>query len=129
MGIVRRYVGSGGRLRWQDVAVEAYADPAISAVTRQVVIGAREGAAHYTLRYFEIEPGGKSSLDRHEHDHGVVILAGCGRLLLGEETHEIGFGDAIYIGPNEVHRFENTGDAPLGFLCVVGARPAARSRK
>jgi len=105
--------------RWEGVAVEAYADAAVLGVTKQVLIGRDDGAERYAVRYFELEPGARSSLDRHEHDHGVVILRGHGRLLLGETAHDVAFGDAIYIGPNEVHQLENTSAEPFGFLCVV----------
>ncbi|MGH7822784.1 MAG: cupin domain-containing protein [Candidatus Binatia bacterium] len=121
MATIRRFRDG---FRWEGVPVEDYADPAVRAVTKQVILGAREGATHYAVRYFEIAPGGKSSLDRHDHDHAVVVLRGAGRVLLGEARHEIGFGDAVYVGPRELHQFENTGDSPLGFLCVTApARP------
>lgn len=101
---------------------EAYADPRVKTVTKQVMIGPKEGAPNYSLRYFEIEPGGKSFFDQHDHDHGVMVLAGRGRVLLGVEQHEIEFGDVVYIAPNEIHQFENTGEEPLGFLCVAPAK-------
>jgi quercetin dioxygenase-like cupin family protein len=119
MGAIHRFTGSAGRFRWEHVPVEGYADPAVTSVTKQVMIGPREGAENYSMRYFEIAPGGKSSFDQHEHDHGVMVLSGCGRVLLGAEQHEIGFGDVIYIAPNEIHQFENTGTEPLGFVCVA----------
>lgn len=125
MGVIRRYSGRGGRHRWQGVAVESYPDPSVQAVTKQVVVGQDDGARNYSVRYFEIAPGGCSSLDRHAHDHAVVILTGSGRARLGEETHAIGFGDVVYIGPEEVHQFENTGAEPLGFLCVASRKQAA----
>jgi quercetin dioxygenase-like cupin family protein len=38
---------------------------------------------------------------------------------LGKEKYDIGFGDVIYIAPNEDHQFENNCDEPLGFICVI----------
>jgi quercetin dioxygenase-like cupin family protein len=86
------------------------------------LIGPSERAANFALRYFEIEPGGWSSLDDHAHDHGVLILRGQGRVLLGEEECQVGFGDVVYIPPHEVHQFRNIGEEPLGFLCVIPSR-------
>jgi quercetin dioxygenase-like cupin family protein len=83
------------------------------------LIGPAEKAPNFALRYFEIEPGGWSSLDRHAHDHGVVILRGRGQVLLGAETFKVAFGDVVYIPPHEVHQFKSVGDEPLGFLCVI----------
>ena len=38
----------------------------------------RERAPYFAIRYFEVEPGGQTVLDRHRHDHGVFILRGKG---------------------------------------------------
>ena len=71
------------------------------------------------MRYIEVEPGGHTSLDVHAHEHGVMILRGKGRILLGQEELEVGFGDIIFVPGNERHQFRNAGDEPLGFLCVI----------
>jgi oxalate decarboxylase/phosphoglucose isomerase-like protein (cupin superfamily) len=31
-------------------------------------------------------------------------------------------GDIVYIPQNEQHQFENIGDEPLGFLCVIPSK-------
>jgi S-methyl-1-thioxylulose 5-phosphate methylthiotransferase len=74
---------------------------------------------HYRIRYFEVPPGRTTTLEQHEHDHGVVIQTGRARVTLGAERHEVGPGDVIYVAPNELHSFEALGDAPLGFICVA----------
>jgi S-methyl-1-thioxylulose 5-phosphate methylthiotransferase len=123
MGVIHRQSASAGGLRWDGVALEGY--EAARATSKQVLIGPREGADRFAVRYFEIAPGGASALDEHAHDHGVVVLTGRGRVRLGDAWHEIRAGDAVYVAPDEVHQFENTDAAPLGFLCVVAAkRPA-----
>jgi quercetin dioxygenase-like cupin family protein len=118
-GIHRR---QGDTFRWEDVAAEKYVGPGSADVTKQVLIGPADGAANFTVRYFEIAPGGSSALDTHAHDHGVVILRGRGVVRLGDGRHAIDVGDVVYISPNEVHQFENPGPDSLGFLCVVSAR-------
>ena len=30
-----------------------------------------------------------------------------------------GKGDVVYVGPDDVHQFRNTGDTPLKFLCLI----------
>ena len=122
MGILRRHIGKGGKDEWEGVPVEQYEDGGVVLGTKRVLIGSQDGAAHFNLRYFEIPPGGKSSLDRHAHDHGVYILKGKTRVLMGKETVEAGVGDVIYISSDEPHQFENIGDEPLGFLCAVPPR-------
>ena len=73
---------------------------------------------NFSIRYFEIPPRGQSSFEHHLHDHGVIILKGRARVLLGWEVYKVGPGDAIYIPQNEQHQLENIADEPLGFLCV-----------
>jgi len=116
MGVIHRYKGD---FDWEGVSLSRYPPEEMKGVSVRWLIGPAENAPNFALRYFEIEPGGWSSLDRHAHDHGVVILRGRGQVLLGEEEFEVGFGDVVYIPPYEVHQFKNIGDEPLGFLCVI----------
>ena len=44
------------------------------------------------------------------HDHGVMIVAGRARVTLGEEAHEVGEGDVVYVAGDELHCFEALGD-------------------
>ena len=82
----------------------------------------------YRVRYFEVSPGERTRLERHAHDHGVVIERGRALVTLGDERHELGPGDVVYVAPDELHCFEAIGDEPLGFICVappaVSAAPA-----
>lgn len=45
------------------------------------------------------------------------ILAGTGRMQVGDETCEVGPGDAIAIPPGAQHQICNTGGLTLRFLC------------
>ena len=71
------------------------------------------------MRYFRVPPGGRTALERHAHDHGVVIQTGRARVTLGEEVHELGPGDVVYVAGGELHCFEALGAEPLGFICVA----------
>lgn len=122
MGILHRFTGRGESYDWEGVSAEQYEDRGVVLGTKRVLIGRRDGAVSFSLRYFEIPPRGKSSLDRHAHDHGVYILKGKARVLMGSEVVEVGAGDVLYIPPDESHQFENIGDGPLGFLCAVPPR-------
>jgi quercetin dioxygenase-like cupin family protein len=122
MGVLHRHIGKNGRDEWDGVPAERYEERGVLLGTKRVLIGRRDGAVSFSLRYFEIPPRGKSSLDRHAHDHGVYILKGKARVLMGKETVEAGPGDVLYIPPDEPHQFEAIGDEPLGFLCAVPPR-------
>lgn len=121
MGTIHRQHADAAAPTWTypTVPVTEYRTGAAAGITRQVLVGEAEGAGDFLLRYFTFEPGGRSSLHRHPHRHGVVVLQGTGRVLLGDEWHDIGIGDAICTGSDELHQFEATGSTPLGFICVI----------
>jgi quercetin dioxygenase-like cupin family protein len=106
--------------RWDGIEMLAY-KPADSAlfrdVTRQVLIGDEDLACE--LRYFEIAAGGHSTLERHGHSHGVMVLTGRGACLVGREVHPVGPHDLVRIPPWTWHQLRADPDSPLGFLCMV----------
>lgn len=109
--------------RWAGVpAAEYKPDPALfKDVIRQTLVGEGAGEERTSIltRYFEVQPGGYSTLEHHEHRHTVVVLRGRGTVRLGAETHEIAPFDAVYVTPHTVHQFRAAEDEPLGFLCIV----------
>jgi quercetin dioxygenase-like cupin family protein len=121
---------------WQERVRRVYKDEGgnWTRVTRTSLVGGSdEIPVPFHLRYFEVEAGGFSSLEKHEHQHVVVIMRGRGNVTLGDRETAVAFGDVVYIAPWEVHQFGNPdGPEPLGFLCVVPAerdRPVAVERK
>jgi ribulose-bisphosphate carboxylase large chain len=119
--------------QWQDVPVAEYKESGDHwrGVSRTALVGETGEKTAFHVRYFEVAPGGFSSLEEHAHEHVVVVLRGRGQVKLGAEGHEIGFGDTVYVAPKEVHQFRNlSADEPFGFLCVVDAardRPVLRA--
>jgi quercetin dioxygenase-like cupin family protein len=109
--------------RWDTVPVRDYKNPdaPYKAVTRQTLLGEGPGEepCSFLTRYFEIQPGGYSTLERHQHPHAVVVIRGCGRVTLGEESHDLGPFDCVYVSPGVTHQFRATGHEPFGFLCMV----------
>ena len=83
------------------------------------------------MRYFEIEPGGYSSLEKHVHEHVVIGVRGNGVLVNSTGIHELGVHDIAYVKPLEQHQLRNNGDVPFGFYCIVDRkrdRPIAVDR-
>jgi quercetin dioxygenase-like cupin family protein len=116
-------VRSGGA-GFGGIAAGEYKDAAGSwcEITRRVLLGPLAGdALAFELRYFEIAPGGWSSLERHRHPHAVVVLSGRGEVRLGAERHPIAPFDAVYVAPEDPHQFRAAADQKLGILCVVDA--------
>jgi quercetin dioxygenase-like cupin family protein len=108
---------------WAGLDREAYKPEGSNfrAVTRQVLLGEGdgEGDLNSVTRYYEIEPGGYSSLERHQHPHTVVILRGVGRVILEDRITQIRPYDCVYVAPNCLHQFLAMESEPLGFLCIV----------
>ena len=90
-------------------------------LTRHTLVPGGSVAAGFEQRYFEIEPGGYSSLEKHEHIHVVITLRGRGRVLVGDRVVELGPMEVLEIPPSAAHRWVNAGEEPWGFLCTVEA--------
>jgi quercetin dioxygenase-like cupin family protein len=116
MGSIHRHNPDGS---WEGVAPRAYDDPALAGVEKHELIGPADGADRYRVRYFRVPAGGRTALEHHPHDHGVVIQHGRARVRLGDEVHLLGPGDVVYVEGDELHCFEAAGDEPLGFICVA----------
>ena len=121
MGTVHRFVESESMFDWEGVPKKVVDAPEAVGVTGKVLVGPEDGAPNFRLRYFRVESGGYSPLERHPHDHGVFILHGRGRVRMGPEEVEVGPRDVVYVPENELHQFRAVGDEPLGFLCVIPA--------
>lgn len=106
--------------RWEGVELLRYKDESQAPfrdVTRQVLFQLPE--LHCEWRYFEVAPGGHSTLECHRHAHAVMILRGRGRCLVGDRVFEVAERDLVTVPPDFWHQFRADGDAPLGFLCLV----------
>jgi quercetin dioxygenase-like cupin family protein len=113
---------------WHGVEAEGYrpGDSIDTGVSRHTLIGSRKNEAadpgpSSELRYFKVQPGKASRLEKHEHEHYVVVHEGEGYAIVGDMVSEIAPGDIVYVGPMEIHQFVNRGDTPFGFFCMVDA--------
>jgi quercetin dioxygenase-like cupin family protein len=105
---------------WDGVERLAYKEAGsapFKAITRQLLFSDPRQAAE--LRYFEVAPGGFSTLERHAHLHAVLILRGRGRCLVGASVAAIAVHDLVTVPPWTWHQFRAAVDEPLGFLCMV----------
>jgi mannose-6-phosphate isomerase-like protein (cupin superfamily) len=108
--------------RWEGVEELPYKEDdraLFKSITRQVLFSHPELQGE--LRYFEVAPGGFSTLERHEHMHAVLILRGRGHCLVGDEVKPVELRDLITVPAMTWHQFRATASEPLGFLCMVNA--------
>ena len=106
--------------RWDGVAYMPYKQDGSAPfkdISRQVLF--HENDLNCELRYFEMDTGGYSTLERHEHAHAVMILRGSGQCLVGDEVRPVKQFDLVSIPSMAWHQFRATGHVPLGFLCMV----------
>jgi quercetin dioxygenase-like cupin family protein len=109
--------------RWDAVPVLDYKQEGIAPfkdISRQVLFHRPD--LDCELRYFEMAAGGHSTLERHEHVHGVMIFRGRGLCLVGETVKEVVAGDLVTIPPMTWHQFKAAKGEPFGFLCMVNAK-------
>jgi len=109
--------------QWANVPREEYKDDAscYKGVHRYSLLGEKEDEQqlNFQTRYFEVAPGGYTSLEFHRHPHSVVIIKGQGSVILGNDVYGLGLHDVVYISPETLHQFQADKDEPLGFLCMV----------
>ena len=108
--------------RWDEVELLPYKDDGRALfkwITRQTLFSDPE--LHGELRYFEVAPGGYSTLERHKHMHAVLILRGRGHCLVGNEVRRVETRDLVTVPRLTWHQFRATQGEPLGFLCMVNA--------
>jgi quercetin dioxygenase-like cupin family protein len=95
------------------------AQPAYDGVTMRTVIGPDEGAPHFNMRVFELEPGRVSPHHGHWWEHEVFVLSGQGVVRTEQGDVPIGHGSTVFVPGGEMHQFRNTGDGVLRFICLV----------
>jgi S-methyl-1-thioxylulose 5-phosphate methylthiotransferase len=114
-----------GAFEWTGVALEAYKTETADykGITRRELVGKRGESAKFHVRYFEIAPGGYSTLEKHEHEHVVIPLRRRGEARAGCYAWSVGPGDVVYVSPSDPHQFRCPEGAaePFGFLCIVNA--------
>lgn len=92
------------------------------------LVGKPEGAPNFAMRQFEVAAGGHTPKHSHPYEHEVFVLEGQGVVLEGDQEHPLNAGAVVYVAPDEVHQFRNTGDGPLKFLCLVPHVDAAQPK-
>ena len=104
---------------YQDVDLkEVEMEGATGCGVRQLV-GQMDQAPNFAMRQFEVAPGGHTPKHFHDYEHEVFVLEGEGVVVDGDQEQPLSSGDVIYVAPNDVHQFRNTGDRPMRFLCLI----------
>jgi quercetin dioxygenase-like cupin family protein len=105
-------------------AIEPKAVDAGTNVTMQVLISPEEGP-HFAMRRFVIRPGGGMPNHTNLVEHEQYVLNGHARIGIGPDIFEVRPGDVVFIPAEVPHWYQNTGDEPFEFLCLVPNKPDA----
>ena len=86
--------------------------------TIQVLISSQEGP-NFALRKFSMQQGGGMPRHTNTLEHEQYVLRGEARITIGDETHQVKTGDVVFIPEGAIHSYENTGNEPFEFLCII----------
>jgi len=121
-GGLKHHIAFNADYSWQGRPETAYkGDESLpfKGVKRVELIGKTGERGAFDLRYFELEPGGYTSFERHHHTHTVIGVRGEGVVLRAGERHPLKVNDIAYIAPMEPHQLRNENTEPFGFYCLV----------
>jgi mannose-6-phosphate isomerase-like protein (cupin superfamily) len=79
-------------------------------------ISSATGAAASASVYFELDPGTHVGVHTDSSEELLVILAGAGEGLVGEERASVSAGQLVVVPAMVRHDILNTGDSPLRVL-------------
>ncbi|MDT5140445.1 MAG: hypothetical protein QOG19_1639 [Mycobacterium sp.] len=88
---------------------------------RLLVDRVNTGISSVSLAHATVAPAAETVWHRLEHtDEIYFVLSGRGVMSVGEESREVGPGDAVWIPAGVPQRIQNPGPDPLAFLCACG---------
>ena len=93
-----------------------------TATQMQLLLGSGDGAPNFAMRRFIMGPGGGMPRHTNTVEHQQWVLRGRARIGLGDEVHEVGPEDVLYI-PAGVPHYYAVIEAPFEFLCMVPDAP------
>jgi quercetin dioxygenase-like cupin family protein len=86
--------------------------------TIQVLISSAEGP-NFALRRFIMQKGGGMPRHTNTVEHEQYVLAGQATITIGDATHHVKAGDVVFIPEGIVHSYQNIGQEPFQFLCII----------
>lgn len=123
IGMLRRKGGGKTLLVYHHLEVPAEEAEQGAVGTRvRWLITKEQGATHFSMRRFEVEPGGYTPLHSHPWEHEVYVLEGEGEVRGGAEARRFSGGDVIFIPAGERHQLRNAGSTTVKFLCLIPIR-------
>ncbi len=102
--------------------VESQVVKAGAGTSMQVLISAEEGP-NFAMRRFSMEPGGGMPRHTNRVEHEQYVLGGRACIGIADDEFEVQQGDVVFIPGGAPHYYQNIGDEPFVFLCLVPNQP------
>ena len=77
------------------------------------------GAPNFSMRVFDVQPGGHTPHHRHAWEHEVFILDGAATVVTEDGNKPAPAGTVVFVGPDEPHQFRNETDEVMRFICLI----------
>jgi len=90
-------------------------------VTRQNIFESTVNTM-FDMRYFECAVNGFTTLEKHEHEHVVMVMRGKGKVIIRDEVLAVEPHDLFVIPSWAPHQLVNDGHEPFGFICTVNGK-------
>jgi quercetin dioxygenase-like cupin family protein len=75
------------------------------------------------MRRFVIQPGGGMPNHTNLVEHEQYVLNGQAKIGIGDRVYAVQKGDVVFIPAGIPHWYQNTGEEPFEFLCMVPNMP------
>jgi quercetin dioxygenase-like cupin family protein len=106
-------------VHYEQINAQAVTTEGAAGCRIRCLVDASDGAPSFSMRQFEVAPGGYTPKHSHGHEHEVFILEGAGVVDAGGTEYALRPGSAVFVPPGQEHQFRNTGTGPLKFLCLI----------
>jgi len=104
---------------YKDIELREVSDDGADKVSIRQVITKADGAPNFTMRVFDVQPGGHTPHHQHDWEHEVFILDGTAAIETEEGTKAAPAGSVVFVPSNELHQFRNETDEVMRFICLI----------
>ena len=91
----------------------------VGTVIKHDLVASQVSPPNFAMRLFDVAPAGATPYHQHPWEHEVFIVEGAGELKTAGGSAPFAAGEAVYVPPDAMHQFRNTGEGRLKFICVI----------
>jgi quercetin dioxygenase-like cupin family protein len=104
---------------YTEVSPDPVGEEGATGLSIRWVISEKDGAPNFSMRVFEVEPGGYSPYHKHPWEHEVFVLEGSGAVVQRGKEIPVSKGDVIFIPAGEEHQLKNPSEEKFEFICLI----------